>query len=997
MPNAHDIAAEINSYFEGNSSQSKAYLANLAESYASLLVETNKRLKRCAEFLRRGLRTEAIYHAEISPSLLDQAYALDIPRSENWRKFCNANELKIPPELLHNTIAMLNQAYADQEPVKELLRHIRLLAVARAPIKSRIGALRLLLEKEASNNQLIPQLEKDIEDFEELRLNEIEKEAQSAAEAENVSMLENLISEFTSEQWRLPRASAVHAKLMEQQRNIDVELGLRELRKLLPEIHSARMANSFDDCKSLLLQWNEIIQTKQLSLPDDLAGEIITYSSWVDDIEATRSLEREFRNACAALDNYLYEDKLSTRQLNKFYQEAISFDKALPEELEHRYLSAKREAEHREGIKLKLIVAGAAVVVLLFVAGAIFLVRYTIQEREARAWAASINQKIDSGKLDVAARLLDVPEMANRPELPVLCARLDSSQKVVKDRKTRYKTCLRSIQTSMGVKTPGMVRSSTVKSLSEAKKFVKEAKGFAVSSNEKLTLINWETAIQKVSNARQSKIDEAFTAKTKELRGKIEKLAANRTLLQRDLDKYGLTLGKLESNFFNLKNLAGVTPDVKNSVISPMKRKLNVLNERVRRERAYKNKQAVREVAEKAKRRMEADAIAELVDSSGSATGLKDALAKFIQKFPNHAKSADFKKTSALTPLWGAVQQYDTLIQDWNDDLNPRTKKSLLRQKKITKYLKKYPGCPDRQMLLDYKSYLEKAQAAVGSESPWKTSLPQSLQSPTLHLYCFKCPDGSMYYMKKKEKISTNSMGLSVTVVLSSKLDKQRTIIFKRITLSDLQKKPELSPQGKLANQLIEKLDDYDSSRWNSMTFDIAETIRKDENVDPIIRIMLLRMVLVNLQDFSWGCDDEIKMAMDETTKWELDGVNWINPSNEEANRLRPRIAKSLKKIQSFTKMKMLAKKKLKGLFKRLATPNISYGIAIRNKGKWRIAGRPGSLLDGRTVWVIGNKPDGSDNSWRKIAVIREGKAVIDKSATSELLEGTMVFIRENK
>ena len=53
--------------------------ADLAESYITLVKEANDRLRRCAEYLHRGMRSEAVHLAECQPRLLELAEALRLP------------------------------------------------------------------------------------------------------------------------------------------------------------------------------------------------------------------------------------------------------------------------------------------------------------------------------------------------------------------------------------------------------------------------------------------------------------------------------------------------------------------------------------------------------------------------------------------------------------------------------------------------------------------------------------------------------------------------------------------------------------------------------------------------------------------------------------------------------------------------------------------------------------------------------------------------------
>src|SRR5690348_11723918 len=59
---------------------------DVAAEYARLCREANDRLRRCGEFLSRGMRSESIHLAECQPNLLALAAALQIPDLPRWTR-----------------------------------------------------------------------------------------------------------------------------------------------------------------------------------------------------------------------------------------------------------------------------------------------------------------------------------------------------------------------------------------------------------------------------------------------------------------------------------------------------------------------------------------------------------------------------------------------------------------------------------------------------------------------------------------------------------------------------------------------------------------------------------------------------------------------------------------------------------------------------------------------------------------------------------------------
>jgi hypothetical protein len=127
------------------------FLRDSAAMYAEACAEVNDRLRQVARLLHRGLRSEAIQIAEEEPNLLDMVAMLDFAELPAWREMLVNWGMAEPPQLLIDLAADLNKAYADQQPLESLLKQHRTLALARAPLASRIYTLRQIRDADPGN------------------------------------------------------------------------------------------------------------------------------------------------------------------------------------------------------------------------------------------------------------------------------------------------------------------------------------------------------------------------------------------------------------------------------------------------------------------------------------------------------------------------------------------------------------------------------------------------------------------------------------------------------------------------------------------------------------------------------------------------------------------------------------------------------------------------------------------------------------------------------
>src|SRR4051812_33531829 len=170
----------------------EAVLYELSEGYAKACAEANERLTGCTRLLGQGLRGEAIHQAEIEPNLLSMLTTLDFPERPDWDALVDANELFRAQPLNLDAAAALNEAYALHDPLRDLLRRHRRMALAQVPLTKRIELLRAI----AAQDPDTPLWREDVKEYEQARLTRIPAELGRAVVADDVTALQNLVAEL---------------------------------------------------------------------------------------------------------------------------------------------------------------------------------------------------------------------------------------------------------------------------------------------------------------------------------------------------------------------------------------------------------------------------------------------------------------------------------------------------------------------------------------------------------------------------------------------------------------------------------------------------------------------------------------------------------------------------------------------------------------------------------------------------------------------------------
>src|SRR6516165_1407149 len=151
MTDPHQIVEQIRVILHAGDPARNGRLGALATAYAGACHEVTQRLGRCHRLLQQGLRSEAIQLAEAEPNLLETLAALDFPERAEWDDLVHLHDLEPAPNLPIEPARRLNEAYAEENPLQDLLRRHRRLALQRAPLRSRIGVLRQLASRDPGN------------------------------------------------------------------------------------------------------------------------------------------------------------------------------------------------------------------------------------------------------------------------------------------------------------------------------------------------------------------------------------------------------------------------------------------------------------------------------------------------------------------------------------------------------------------------------------------------------------------------------------------------------------------------------------------------------------------------------------------------------------------------------------------------------------------------------------------------------------------------------
>ncbi len=301
MPSLDDLSERIRSYLAAKDREWSQELSDTSASYAVLCRDANDRIRRCADYLRRGMRSEAVHLAGCQPPLFDLIEALRLPDHAAWARDCVRNGLPAPPELLTRLSDPLRgdfeTARSDENRLEPLLGRHRLLALARSPTRDRLEVLLALAEQDAGN----PCWPREIQSLEAIRLKELRAEARAAFREKDLTASAALWQELTGRAWRAQIPSDLRAGVERAVASLRLDEAMAEIREILPLMNACREADDVDGCADQLTRWQRLIEERHLTLTPDLQGQIRPLLQWLEHARRRRETNRRLQAAGTAL------------------------------------------------------------------------------------------------------------------------------------------------------------------------------------------------------------------------------------------------------------------------------------------------------------------------------------------------------------------------------------------------------------------------------------------------------------------------------------------------------------------------------------------------------------------------------------------------------------------------------------------------------------------------------------------------------------------------
>ncbi len=976
MPTAEAVE-EIQSFLYGEAQLDGSRLLSLARAYAEACTRVNKKALQCRDLLHKGLRNEAICVAKEEYDLKEEFQLVSFDENDAWFSVCEKEGLPIPDLIDSDLVTtVVEEIYTGQGNIDRLLRVYRLMSLARAPVVDLIRVLRLIA-KEDPRQRFWRQ---DVRTFEKARLDELHGLADEAAEKGDRSALEDIVAELTGKEWlerppeRLIR-SAQKSLLPHRREAAQARFG-----QLLEEIRQAHSALDEPACREAVATWHATIDQTRIQPDAADADQVAQVEEWLRSLEAARQAEAEFQQACDTLDAAL-NDRKDRAVVEKELAQVRRFGQGMPSWLKDRAEGYLAELRRRARVKGTFILVGTVAGVLL-AGGAVWLavLRHRAGE-EQRSWVNQITACLNKKDLAGAEKLLkDLerkdPGFHGSAEIGALRVRLageveqvELAAKRERERKEHFAKAM-ALARSAGVTHPDRQALAT-------------AKGLARTPEEKGQVTDLE---QRIAEARRVSTEErkaqiaATVAKAQVGIGALT--SALDPVREPDLESVE-KLAKRCTSFLDLLDGLPKKNPLSGSISRQRVAKAQeVIDEAVKKAKApnparfenleapagacaelcrllaaskelSKEQQALlagaADAADKAlkaaKARFETDRKM-AADWKGISRlyarpeELGTALVAFASTYPNHAFAKDLAAAATMTTQCRSMGVWEGLVKPWRaappvSDAQEAER----RHTALDQFRKDHGSGPWEDAAKRYAEYL---RAAVDTLP--KDRLPAQLADIQQFLNddliaassMFVTRTGSRYYLLKnaaKEiKLNARVVGWRIDYVVDSRLTtKPESLRMDALALICAQG-PIPAPQNALSKSIRQEIGRFDGPGWETLCLRLADLALQDTTVDPILRAGILKSLLESAAQFTPHQAEPIKKTADRFENLPLE-VYWMDPKDEDANKARGQVARSLEEIDRKTLTRMIQDVHggLDGLF---PAPSRCAGIIFPRRGE---------------------------------------------------------------
>ena len=624
-----NLVREIKAAILNSENLPDEFIVELAAEYRQACDEVNRRLIEVTSLLKMGCRDEAVQVADHPRSLLDSVRELNFKQRKDWVQVLADKKLEVPSRLEFPSAVRLEEAYKKLDELAPLLKKNRLLALAQAPLQSRILILNKLIQEDPENSVW----KLDLAALQDARLVEIKDELRLAKKKEDGNKVRDLAAELGTP-WSVEVPPTLMAEAQRALNDIGMAGHLKEMEAVADALNKCLVESDEESALPLRNQWVGLNKVANLQSNDPLAQKVREPLAWLENNQQQRIADRNYLQAKTNLEHAI-DSQLPIEELDKRTALVSNFGRDTSTELLEKaklYRKTVLHEQHRQSRILKYVMIACGVAALL--AAGWFGLAQSRQGTLAES-RETLAQFVNDGALESGQRYYQqLPGYAKSDnEISQLHARMATLEKEESQRVAMFEEIIGRFDL-------------TGKLGDEADDLINRARQYASTDRDKERLLDLKKDLDEARQQRQAKRTEAYRAAAKPIESELSTMLAkvkNSTAMPEALT--GI-VGKLNT----LKTDASKRTDGMSGVSLAAKQQTeDLINE------------ANLVIDRSRKKSQSAKALTTLKEQAVKLRNLGDALSRFERLYPENPNSRDFRSSVAEQNHWDGLRQWQAI------------------------------------------------------------------------------------------------------------------------------------------------------------------------------------------------------------------------------------------------------------------------------------------------------------------------------------------------
>ena len=859
-----NLVREIKAAIMNSETLPNEFIVELAAEYRQACDEVNRRLIEVTSLLEMGCRDEAAQVADHPRSLLDSIRELNFKQRKDWVQVLADKKLEVPPRLEFHSATRLQDAYEKLAELAPLLKKNRLLALAQAPLKSRIVVINQLIQNDPENHVW----KLDLAALQEARLVEIKDELRKAKKAGDGDKVRDLTAELSAP-WSVEVPQSLNNEALNSLNEIGVESQLKSMEEIAEKLNNCLV--EFDEKAALPLrkEWIELNKITKLQPNDPLAQKARESLAWLENLQQQRVADRNYLQATTDLEHAI-DKQFPMEELDKRTSLVSNFGRDGSKDLLERSKTYRKTLLHQQNrqSRIQRYVMIACGVLALLVAGWFGMNQY--RQGQMEDYRVALKKFVNDGALESGQRYYQqLPSFAKSDnEISQLHARMASLEKDESDRISMFEDAIGRVDLEKELG-------------DEADNSIDRARQYASTGSDNQRLQNLKRDLDEARKKRQQQRTDTYLAAAEPLETELASMLAKVKAATAMPEAIAGVVEKLDT----LKNdslkrsdgLAGITLSAKQQT-EELINEANLVLDRSRQ------------------KKKSAEAITTLKEQAVKLRNLGSALTRFEKLYPQNPNSQGFKLSAGESNHWKG-------LRFWQD---------------IAKTIRQYNI--EKIGLDELKTLHDKMKTASGLTK--LTNWPESLQATTEFLAAMtsdhadllrQLGDAQAFFKQKNftEIQVLHRDGLRYYLTHQFDPTERKFTYYKRGQAQEERRYQDdkiggLAGHCKLAKDISTQFENFSGDTDRALLELLKTTLVRSKeltvmngpSIDPLVQADFVNEILILIEKTSPNLKTFASRQRDLLKRAQILGLPWRNVQDDNANKARPRADQILDTIR---------------------------------------------------------------------------------------------------